>query len=68
MLSPFAPHIAEEMWEKLGNTELVSKSAWPAYYKDGVDATAIQSENLLKVLWMILQIFSKLQKLLQRKL
>jgi leucyl-tRNA synthetase len=48
MLSPFAPHIAEEMWEKLGNTELVSKSAWPAYYKDGVDATAIQSENLLK--------------------
>ena len=26
MLSPFAPHVAEEMWEKLGNTELVSKS------------------------------------------
>jgi len=48
MLSPFAPHIAEEMWEKLGNTELVSKSAWPKYYKSNVDATAIQSEELLK--------------------
>ena len=48
MLSPFAPHIAEEMWENLGNTELVSKSNWPAYSKDDVDATAIQSENLLK--------------------
>ena len=30
MLSPFAPHIAEEIWEKLGNTELASKSAWPS--------------------------------------
>ncbi|MFB5617453.1 MAG: leucine--tRNA ligase [Nitrosopumilus sp.] len=48
MLSPFAPHIAEEMWEKLGNTELVSKSAWPVYSKDEIDATSIQSENLLK--------------------
>jgi leucyl-tRNA synthetase len=48
MLSPFAPHIAEEMWEKLGNDNLVSKSAWPAHSKDDIDATAIQSENLLK--------------------
>lgn len=48
MLSPFAPHIAEEMWEKLGNSDSVSKSDWPAYSKDKVDATTIQSENLLK--------------------
>jgi len=48
MLSPFAPHIAEEMWESLGNDNVVSKSAWPTYSKDDVDATAIQSENLLK--------------------
>ena len=48
MLSPFAPHIAEEMWEKLGNDTQVSKSAWPAHSKDDVDVTAIQSEVLLK--------------------
>jgi len=48
MLSPFAPHIAEEMWESLGNDNAVSKSAWPVYSKDDVDATSIQSENLLK--------------------
>ena len=48
MLSPFAPHIAEEMWEQLGNNDSVSKSAWPAYSKDNVNATSIQSENLLK--------------------
>jgi leucyl-tRNA synthetase len=48
MLSPFAPHIAEEMWEKLGNSELVSKSSWPEYSKDNVIVTSIQAEELLK--------------------
>ncbi len=48
MLSPFAPHIAEEMWQQLGGEGSVSKSDWPAYSKDDVDATSIQSENLLK--------------------
>ena len=48
MLSPFAPHVAEEMWEKLGNVELVSKSQWPEYSSDKFDATIIQAEELLK--------------------
>ena len=50
MLSPFAPHIAEEMWEKLGQKGLASKSAWPKYSKENIDSTAIQSEELLKLL------------------
>ncbi len=49
MLSPFAPHIVDEMWEKLGNAGLASKSVWPTYSKEGVDSTAIQSEELLKI-------------------
>jgi len=48
MLSPFAPHIAEEMWEKLGNSGMVSQSSWPAVAADSIDANAIQSEELLK--------------------
>jgi leucyl-tRNA synthetase len=47
MLSPFAPHIAEEMWEKLGNTGLVSQSSWPSV-SDVIDPNSIQSEELLK--------------------
>jgi len=31
MLSPFAPHIAEELWEKLGHTESIFKKSWPKY-------------------------------------
>jgi len=48
MLSPFAPHVAEEMWQNLGNSELVSKSQWPEYSADKVDAASIQAEELLK--------------------
>jgi len=48
MLSPFAPHIAEEMWERLENTGMVSKSAWPKYDASKVDALSIQAEELLK--------------------
>lgn len=31
MLSPIAPHIAEELWQKLGNEGSVSYVAWPEY-------------------------------------
>ncbi|MDP6328169.1 MAG: leucine--tRNA ligase [Nitrosopumilus sp.] len=48
MLSPFAPHISEEMWERLGYSGLASKSAWPKFSKENVDPTSIQSEELLK--------------------
>ncbi|MCY4491332.1 MAG: leucine--tRNA ligase [Thaumarchaeota archaeon] len=47
MLSPFAPHIAEEMWQKLGNPGMVSKSSWPAVNK-AIDLEAVQSEHFLK--------------------
>lgn len=31
MLAPSAPHIAEELWEQLGNTESVHLQTWPKY-------------------------------------
>jgi len=31
MLSPFAPHIAEEMWHTLGNAEGLARASWPAF-------------------------------------
>ena len=29
ILSPFAPHFSEELWEATGHTELVTRAAWP---------------------------------------
>jgi leucyl-tRNA synthetase len=31
MVSVYAPHLGEELWEKLGYGESVSKSPWPGY-------------------------------------
>jgi leucyl-tRNA synthetase len=31
MLAPFAPHIAEELWESFGHSESLSRSQWPEF-------------------------------------
>jgi leucyl-tRNA synthetase len=31
VLAPFAPHIAEELWERLGGSGSVMQAAWPTY-------------------------------------
>ena len=31
LISPYAPHIAEELWEKLGNTESISSAPFPIF-------------------------------------
>src|SRR5690606_11176913 len=31
MLAPFAPHMAEELWERLGHEESVHLQRWPSY-------------------------------------
>jgi leucyl-tRNA synthetase len=31
ILNPFAPHLAEELWEKMGCKELLSLAEWPSF-------------------------------------
>lgn len=31
VLSPFAPHIAEELWEIMGHTHTLARQPWPSY-------------------------------------
>ncbi|WP_435136633.1 leucine--tRNA ligase [Formosa sp. A9] len=31
LISPYAPHIAEELWQQLGNTESISEAAFPIF-------------------------------------
>ncbi len=31
ILSPFAPHMAEEIWNQFGHKESIFKEIWPAY-------------------------------------
>jgi leucyl-tRNA synthetase len=45
LLSPFVPHIAEELWEALGKGESIIKTPWPDY-----DREAIVEEEVLVVI------------------
>ncbi len=52
LLSPFAPHICEEIWEGMGNGKLIAISDWPTYDEaKTVDSTveiAVQFNGKLK--------------------
>jgi leucyl-tRNA synthetase len=39
LLAPFAPHLAEELWEQLGHRESVFRGTWPV-----ADAAALERE------------------------
>ncbi len=52
LLSPFAPHIAEELWESLGHTETLAYHPWPSY--DG----ALLVESTVK---LIIQVNGKVR-------
>ena len=42
ILSPFAPHIAEELWQKLGNTTTLAYEPWPKFDPELVKEAEIE--------------------------
>jgi leucyl-tRNA synthetase len=56
ILAPFAPHITEELWGELGNTESIHKQAWPIE-----DETALIEEEIT----IILQVNGKVRDKVQ---
>ena len=42
VLSPFAPHIAEEMWERMGHTGTTHQAGWPEYQEEYLRADQIE--------------------------
>jgi len=46
LMAPFTPHLAEELWEKLGNKEFISTSKWPVADKKKIDEKAEAAEEL----------------------
>jgi len=44
LLAPFTPHLAEEIWQRLGKAESVHLSSWPAW-----DADAAREEEVTVV-------------------
>jgi leucyl-tRNA synthetase len=52
LLSPFVPHVCEELWAALGHRDSVSKVSWPKW-----DEEAVRDEEVL----MVIQVNGKLR-------
>ncbi|HMK32034.1 MAG TPA: class I tRNA ligase family protein, partial [Nitrosopumilaceae archaeon] len=68
MMSPFAPYTSEEMWSRLGNSGIVSKSSWPTYNEKMINFESIQSENLLKNTIEDIKNIIKVTKIIPKKI
>ncbi len=42
LLSPFAPHICEELWQRLGHQESLARQPWPAYDEELVRVEQVE--------------------------
>lgn len=52
ILSPFAPHIAEELWQILGYQESITKTQWPEFIPDKLQQSTVE---------IVLQVNSKIR-------
>ena len=50
LLSPFCPHIAEELWEKLGNKNFISLEKWPKCDEKKIDVKFEKQEEAMNAL------------------
>ena len=55
LLSPVAPHMCEEIWQKLGNEDSISLAGWPAY-----DESKLVEEEVEVVLQVMGKVRAKL--------
>jgi leucyl-tRNA synthetase len=52
VLSPFAPHIAEELWEILGHKSSIVHAEWPTYDESKMQKSTVE---------MVVQVLSKIR-------
>ncbi len=48
LLAPFCPHIAEELWEKLGNKDFISLAEWPKADEKKIDEKIEEEEKKIE--------------------
>ncbi len=47
LVAPFAPHLAEELWQMQGNKNFVSTHDWPEFEEEKIDKEAEAAEKLV---------------------
>lgn len=56
LLAPFAPHITEELWHEIGNTESIHVSSWPTFD---------QAKTLTDTITIAIQVNGKVRDIMQ---
>ncbi|MBF0512301.1 MAG: leucine--tRNA ligase, partial [Candidatus Omnitrophica bacterium] len=56
LLSPFSPHVAEEMWQMMGHQDSIARQAWPIH-----DEASLQ----MKVITMAVQVNGRVRSQIQ---
>jgi len=63
MLSPFAPFISEDVWEKIGNSSSIIFGGWPVVDASKLDQVAEEAEHLVINLISDIQTIIKVTKI-----
>jgi leucyl-tRNA synthetase len=68
LMAPFAPHMCEEIWNRLGNKGFISTHKWPKHDSVMIDKKAEASENIVEQTRRDLIEVLKLTKMKPRKI
>ncbi len=61
LISPICPHVAEELWEKIGNKEFISISEWPKFKKVSLKKIKKDVDINLKVVKKVVEMIKSLE-------
>ncbi len=62
MMAPYVPHIAEELWHRIGKNTLVVNEGWPHYKEEYVDSEAELSIEFVETIMDDIREISKFVK------
>ncbi|MDY6768523.1 MAG: leucine--tRNA ligase, partial [Candidatus Nanohaloarchaea archaeon] len=48
LMSPFTPHLCEELWDRMGNEGLVVEADWPEAEEDAIDPVVEAGETMVQ--------------------
>ena len=68
MLAPFAPFIAEEVWELMGNRQSITAAGWPVAEEEKIDIIAEESEFFISSLLEDVQNIVRVTKITPTKI
>jgi len=68
LLAPFAPHVCEEAWNKMGKEGFISLASWPQCDESKVNVQAEETESLIQNMLEDTQSITRATKIVPKKI